>query len=45
MSQKCKAFDLDDVNAAWDHMDFEILEDYGDYAQGQFRTSLVIAMA
>ena len=34
MSQKCQAFDFDDAKEAWEHMNFQILEDYGDYAYG-----------
>ncbi len=34
MGQRCKAFGMKDAQAAWEHMDLEILKDYGDEAYG-----------
>ena len=34
MGKKCKAFDFEDVMAAWEHLDFEIVKDYGNHAYG-----------
>ena len=36
MRKKCQAFTLKDAQAAWSHLDFEIVEDYGDRAYGHF---------
>lgn len=31
---KCLAFEMEDLRAAWKHIDLELVEDYGDYAYG-----------
>ncbi|MBR1822103.1 MAG: hypothetical protein IJ769_10830 [Clostridia bacterium] len=36
MDRACVGFEIEDLKTAWNHMQFEILEDYGDYAYGHF---------
>ena len=36
MNKKCRAFDFEDLKAAWNHMNYEIVKDYGDYAYGHY---------
>ena len=36
MKMKCRAFDLEDVEKAWEHLDLVIVKDYGEYAYGHF---------
>ena len=34
IGKACIGFEFDDAQQAWDHMQFEIIKDYGDYAYG-----------
>ena len=34
MGKKCRAFDLKDERKAWEHLDLEIIKEYGSYAYG-----------
>jgi hypothetical protein len=36
MVKICKAFEMKDARAAREHMDYEIIKDYGDYAYGHY---------
>lgn len=36
MGKSCEAFLMDDVQKAWEHMDYEIVKDYGDRCNGHF---------
>ena len=36
MNSRCIAFSIKDPKDAWEHMDLEILENYGDFAYGHF---------
>ena len=32
MAKRCIAFDFEDADKAWEHMNYEIIKDYGDFA-------------
>lgn len=34
MKKRCEAFEMKDLREAWEHMDYRIVKDYGDYANG-----------